>query len=792
MTSRSFRHASCIVLSAFCIVVATAAVPAKAATAADAANKAFNDSSKPVKSEPILRWYGRDKRHYYPPPVSNPGRVYARFRFGPRHPASGYLLFSVEAIGGYFPAKDSFVLDAECCSPLVGFPRNAENGGIPVAPGEASLWTEITDCLPYGYNCVFTAKAVGENCKDLPKEAVPDFTVEFSRDMETVFGSVGNYGGRKTVGLVSRARATAVDDKALSEADLAKSWAEVGTTPARRPRLFPVALSNEVYPSMSPPAFSNEVEVLRLLGPNDLGPVVDGIIDPSHASEPWLVTRHTPGSAMFNRYNGHICDPDYAGMTNQLRGLAERVQGELARGRKILIGTADEPGYGITGLTNCAAKVTCRERFGKDFTFHPDNGVDAYLETVAYRDKMVVDFYKAMTDAARAVNSNFMCVANIDTSLVFIGNAGAPGTDPFTMADAGALAMGQTEDWSNMQRTRQVCSYICDVYRAAYGRNGMDFRMCSIILSPPESESKVFSEIGHGTDAIDFFCYGPHWIRGDHCNLRRGSFSALRHVCEAIAGAEDVIVGSDVATGDAALFYSQSCDRLQIAPGWTRNWIERNPYGKDRMSASLMLTHCGVRTDVLSEDDLEPLLGRYKALFATDRNIRRDAAEALAAWMRQGGVVVKTAGALLADERDVALPEGFFAQAGRVVEIDFSPWRDYLRPAKPAGDGCYSHRIFDEAVRAKMADASKDAGVARRLYTDEPLVEASLLENGDKAVIALSNWTTNANLRVSVTLENAPAGTVRSASGAEVSATRKGGRLEASLEIGWGDFLVLE
>ena len=56
----------------------------------------------------------------------------------------------------------------------------------------------------------------------------------------------------------------------------------------------------------------------------------------------------------------------------------------------------------------------------------------------------------------------------------------------------------------------------------------------------------------------------------------------------------------------------------------------------------------------------------------------------------------------------------------------------------------------------------------------------------------LSNWTTNAQMRVSVTLENAPAGEVRSASGAEVSASRKGDRLEASLEIGWGDFLVLE
>ncbi len=92
-----------------------------------------------------------------------------------------------------------------------------------------------------------------------------------------------------------------------------------------------------------------------------------------------------------------------------------------------------------------------------------------------------------------------------------------------------------------------------------------------------------------------------------------------------------------------------------------------------------------------------------------------------------------------------------------------------------------------------MAKAATDAGVTRRLYTDEPLVEAPLLENGDKAVIALSNWTTNAQMRVSVTLEKAPpVSTVRSASGADVKWSRDGGKIAAEVPIGWGDFLVFE
>ena len=83
----------------------------------------------------------------------------------------------------------------------------------------------------------------------------------------------------------------------------------------------------------------------------------------------------------------------------------------------------------------------------------------------------------------------------------------------FVMADAKSLGIGQTEDWCNLQRTRQFTSYMCDVYRAAYGRNRMDFEMCSILLSPPETEAKIFAEVGHGAKAIYLYKYGPKGMK---------------------------------------------------------------------------------------------------------------------------------------------------------------------------------------------------------------------------------------------------------------------------------------
>ena len=59
--------------------------------------------------------------------------------------------------------------------------------------------------------------------------------------------------------------------------------------------------------------------------------------------------------------------------------------------------------------------------------------------------------------------------------------------------------------------------------------------------------------------------------------------------------------------------------------------------------------------------------------------------------------------------------------------------------------------------------------------------------------MALSNWSTNAAPRVTVTLDPAPpVSTVRAASGAEVKWSREGDRITAESTIGWGDFLVLE
>ena len=790
--------------------VALCAVAAGGAT--DEAVRAVDHTKPDAKAEPVFSWIGlaraRKKGNAFVPPEGVDPHLYARVSFGKKHPIPDVLSFTCESRGDFFPFPFTFVIDGKSLVKFDEFRAKPREAVAFINPGDTTPWVDISSALNYSVRNIFVAKAryfsslSEKEKKKIPEGAVSDFRIEFSRDGKTPFAEMSNGGGRFATALVSLARGTVESEVAMSMADLELALA-AGRKPPARPKRFRVGMSCVLDESrMTPEAFTNEVKVMRLLGVNDTRwKTVNDILDPRRTHEPDLLTRASGFAHLASAGNtfGCICSPDVSKITNKLMHVRELYGDSLARGKKVVLNVMDEPGYSLSLLTNCHSKVmTCRERFGKDFCI---DGSDTklFLETVAYRDKIVCDFWKAIADAARAVHPNILITANVGISLVFSGNAGADGTSPFTLADSGAITIGQTEDWCNVQRTRQFSSYMCDVWRAATERNGLDFLMCSIILSGPETEAKAFAEVGHGVKGLMFFCYGPHWLNDDNRNRDPAMYSAVRHFSESVATAEDAIVGAKVAKGDAALFFSESGDKLEILPGMKRDWCERNPHGKDRMSASLMLTHCGVRTDVLDEKAVVGgALDGYKVLFATDRCLRRSAIRAIAGWMKRGGILVKTKEALTGDQFGEPLPENAFERFGKVVTLDFSPWKNYvgaLSHGRNGGrilDDCYSHRAFDMDVLAKMQAAVKEAGIVRSVWTDEPLVEASLLEKKGVSVVALSNWTAEENKKVKVTVKGVRPNRVRSARGFKPTWHCVDGGVEITTTSGWGDFLVLE
>ena len=92
-----------------------------------------------------------------------------------------------------------------------------------------------------------------------------------------------------------------------------------------------------------------------------------------------------------------------------------------------------------------------------------------------------------------------------------------------------------------------------------------------------------------------------------------------------------------------------------------------------------------------------------------------------------------------------------WTKVGRTVELGFAPWKDYLEWSHGPG-GWMTKRDFPEEIRVRMRNVLAEAKVSPRLATDDPLIEASLLEAGDKRLIVLANWTLKPR-KVKITLD---------------------------------------
>lgn len=200
----------------------------------------------------------------------------------------------------------------------------------------------------------------------------------------------------------------------------------------------------------------------------------------------------------------------------------------------------------------------------------------------------------------------------------------------------------------------------------------------------------------------------------------------------ATAGAAKRVVVTAL-TGDAALLLSVTGDRWQLLSGL-------NKYGKERMVLSLLLNHLGVRTDVLSEEDIFDRLKDYRQLFVADHNLLRACVKPLCDWLEAGGVLIAGSGAIEADEANEPIDFGAFERAGKVLRYDIRLKKDYLLAAKALDKAVYSKVAYPEEPRAKMALVLADAGIVPAVKTSDPLVEAQIVVSPHGRILVLANW----------------------------------------------------
>lgn len=143
-----------------------------------------------------------------------------------------------------------------------------------------------------------------------------------------------------------------------------------------------------------------------------------------------------------------------------------------------------------------------------------------------------------------------------------VDNMVSHGNDWFDIYDTGALSYGWTEEWINLQSTYQLCGFKTAALRMVCTRNGREYGIYDIIQGRSQwaIEAKAFTEIGNGIRSLNFFNYGPHYAVGDNSSRRPEAMQAMKNVSFAIGEREEALLSSAPARADAAMLFSNTSD----------------------------------------------------------------------------------------------------------------------------------------------------------------------------------------------------------------------------------------
>lgn len=240
------------------------------------------------------------------------------------------------------------------------------------------------------------------------------------------------------------------------------------------------------------------------------------------------------------------------------------------------------------------------------------------------------------------------------------------GPDWFLYGRLGATSLLWSEDWACLGP--QVSGYIADMLRAAARPRNLPTGEYIICNDNRTLEQRAFSALMHGVRILQFYCYGPYYafvdgMVSDNPETQKTLGVTLRK----IARADQFLHDAKVPRAQVAILYGKSHEI----------WQKDAAVGTERRTIYLAMQHVHVPVDMVSEQDVaEGILKSYRVLYVTESNVRRDAARAIAEWVRAGGTLCLGAGAGLRDEYDEPL-EDLTRLAGVEVENVEKPGGDY-------------------------------------------------------------------------------------------------------------------
>ena len=286
---------------------------------------------------------------------------------------------------------------------------------------------------------------------------------------------------------------------------------------------------------------------------------------------------------------------------------------------------------------------------------------------VFYEDAAIAYVARGMRAAKKAFGEHVLCGANY---------SGHPFYHPsVTMYvkwfRGGAADFGRHSEyfWQVNQPSCLVNGYIAEHFRAGMKDiPGSVLRQYTMPHAPGNTEASFlrtcYTHLAHGAKMLDFFGIGMNeCFTENHIDHRWAPkrYAAIRDVTHSIGLVEDLMLDSRVVPSKVGLLVSDSTERWDFAPV-TADQCRHDYYGRDfrqtrlsyhveRLGLWMCLTFAGHSPDLLVEADLNAKsLADYKVLYVVGDHLPVRCVAALDKWVRDGGVVMATAGAGRFDE----------------------------------------------------------------------------------------------------------------------------------------------
>ncbi len=516
--------------------------------------------------------------------------------------------------------------------------------------GDVTPWFEVSKYLTF--NGFDRLQFYLLSSYHAPRPATAAFEVQFSRTpseekLWKTFRRTGKGCGLQiAINLVTN-EIVAETDASENSVKLAQS---VGFVPGKRPEKFPVTTGLSLDPAYTPEqVMQNELKALEIIGINGT----------SHAYNKNIMPVFQATKYLFHLTKGGCLNcPDEARMDAVLKSYAAQVK---AAGTPVpyVINVMDEPGMQTSHFKNCAY---CKAHFAEylesvgaalepaEFTDNPADGI-RYYWSMRYANTAITGIFKTISTVAARHFPGVPVTSNFATTLVYDGNMLTNHCDWFDILGSGALSFGWGEDWANHTRTYQSNGFYTDVLRAACKQKGVAFGIFNIAAGKNvfDIQAKGFMAIGRGASALGFHNYGPWYVMSsDASNREADIFIAIKKIAFPLGAVENELLSATAVKGDCAMLFSRTSDI------W--NLKKDNVFGKERVFFNLLMKHCGYSMDIIDEESLEKELKNYTLFIACDSHIRKEFVPVIVNWVKAGGTLYMSAGALQFDQSNSPLP----------------------------------------------------------------------------------------------------------------------------------------